>query len=88
MQAMKIAREAGATTICITKMGKSPLLKYTDINLFIATDDLTVGKDIVSRRVADQAIIDALYLGVLTKSTQDRAAWIRKTQKAIDNNKI
>ena len=88
VQAMKLAKEAGATTICITKMSKSPLLKYTDINLFTATDDITVGKDIVSRRVADQAIIDALYLGVLTKSRQDRTVYIRKTQKAIDNNKI
>lgn len=88
VQAMKIAKEAGATTICITKMNKSPLLKYTDINLFTATVDLTVGKDIVSRRVADQAILDALYLGVLTKSKYDCASFIRKTQKAIDNNKI
>jgi DNA-binding MurR/RpiR family transcriptional regulator len=88
VQVMKAAKEAGATTICITKMNKSPLLKYTDINLFTATIDLTVGKDIISRRVADQAIIDALYLGVLTKSDQDCASFIRKTQKAIDYNKI
>lgn len=88
VNAMKIAKEAGATTICITKMNKSPLLKYTDINLFTATVDLTVGKDIISRRVADQMILDALYLAILTKSDRDCAVNIRKTQKAIDYNKI
>lgn len=88
VKAMKVAKEAGATTICITQMNKSPLLKYTDINLFISTSDLTVGKDIVSRRVADQAIIEALYLGVLTKTERDSALFIKKTQKAIDLNKI
>lgn len=88
VKAMKVAKDAGATTICITQMNKSPLLKYTDINLFISTSDLTVGKDIVSRRVADQAIIEALYLGVLTKTERDGASFIKKTQKAIDLNKI
>lgn len=88
VQAIRLAKEAGATTICITQMNKSPLVKYTDINLFTATTDLTVGKDIISRRVADQAIIDALYLAVLANTEKDSAPSIRKTQKAIDINKI
>ncbi len=88
VQAMKVAKEAGATTICITKMNKSPILKYTDISLYTATVDMTIGKDIISRRVADQAILDSLYLGVLTKSDRDCASFIRASQKAIDNNKM
>lgn len=88
VKAMKIAKESGARTMCITKMSKSPLLKYTDINLFISTDDITIGKDIVSRRIADQAIMDTLYLGVLLKSNRDNASYIRKSQKAIDYNKM
>lgn len=88
IKAVKNAKESGATTICITQMNKSPISKYIDINLFISTSDLTVGKDIVSRRVAEQAIIEALYLGVLTKSDKDYAALIKKTQKGIELNKI
>lgn len=88
IKAIKNAKESGATTICITQMNKSPISKYVDINLFISTSDLTVGKDIVSRRVADQAIIEALYLGVLTKSDKDYASLIKKSQKGIELNKI
>ena len=88
VQAIRLAKEAGATTICITQMNKSPLIKYTDISLFTATADLTAGKDIISRRVADQAIIDALYLAFLTKTEKTSAPFIRKTQKAIDINKL
>lgn len=88
VQAIKLAKEAGATTICITQMNKSPLIRYTDINLFTATTDMTVGKDIISRRVADQVILDALYLAVLSKTEQRSAPFVRKTQKAIDINKL
>lgn len=88
VDAMSIAKSLGATTICITKMNKSPLLKVTDIPLFTAVSDLTVGRDRVTRRVADQAIMDALYLGVLSKSGKDYSKYIKKQQKAIDSNKM
>lgn len=88
VEAMKVAKEAGATTLCITKMNKSPLLRYTDINLFTAVSDLTVGRGKVARRVADQAIMDALYLGYLTKSSKDHNSRLREIQKAIDCNKM
>ncbi len=88
VQAMKIAKQAGAKTISITKMNKSPLLKYTDISLFIAISDLTIGRDKVTRRVADQFIMDALYLGYITKKKIDYSKHLMKIQSAIDCNKI
>jgi DNA-binding MurR/RpiR family transcriptional regulator len=62
--AMKKAHEKGATTICIIKVDKSELTKYCDIKLFTATSDATEGKEVVARRIAEQAILEALYLGV------------------------
>lgn len=88
VQAMRIAKQSGATTISITKMNKSPLLRYTDISLFIAVSDLTIARDKVARRVADQFIMDALYLGYITKKKNDYATQLRRIQSAIDCNKI
>jgi len=85
---MRIANESGATTIAITKMSKAPMMKYVDIGLFIATSDLSVGRDIVTRRVADQMIIDALYLGVLVHSDTKVKSTIKKMRMAIDCNKL
>lgn len=87
VESMRIAKQSGATTISITKMNKSPLLKYSDINLFISVNDLTVGRDKVTRRVADQFIIDVLYLGYTTKSTNNFTEKLKKTQSLIDRNK-
>lgn len=88
VQAMKIAKLRGAVTISITKMNKSPLLKYTDISLFTSVSDLTVGRDKVTRRVADQFILDVLYLGYITKTKRDYAKRLKRTQTAIDCNKL
>lgn len=88
VQAMKIAKMRGATTISITKMNKSPLLRYTDISLFISVSDLTIGRDKATRRVADQFILDVLYLGYITKTKKDYSKCLKRTQAAIDCNKI
>lgn len=88
VQAMAIAKKRGATTICITKMSKSPLLKYVDIPLYISISDLSIGRDKVTRRVADQFILDVLYLEYITKSGRDYSESLKINQLAIDSNKI
>ena len=88
INAMRIAKERGATIICITKMSKSLLLKLSDINLFIATSDVTVGRDIVARRVAEQMIIDTLYLSVLVRTDKNYTKHLNSTSKFLELNKI
>ena len=88
VQAMSIAKKRGATTICITKMSKSPLLKYTDIPLYIAINDLSVDREKVTRRVADQFVLDILYLGYINQKKQDFSKCLKRNQITIDYNKI
>lgn len=88
VEAMRIAKQNGAATICITKMNKSPLLKVTDIVLFISSSDLTCGREKVTRRVADQAILDALLLGIQLRKGREHNRRMKMIQKAIDRNKV
>lgn len=88
VQAMRLAKLRGASTIAITKGNKAPLLKYTDVSLFISVSDLTIGRDKVTRRVADQFILDVLYLGYISKTKKDYSACLKETQAAIDCNKV
>ena len=88
LNAMRVAKEKGATIICITKMSKSPLLRLSDINLFIATSDVTTGRDIVARRVAEQMVIDALYLSVLVRSEKEYDKNLNSTSKFLELNKV
>lgn len=88
VQAMAIAKKRKATTICITKMSKSPLLRYIDIPLYISISDLSIGRDKVTRRVADQFILDVLYMEYIAKSKRDYAKSLKINQVAIDGNKV
>ncbi len=88
VQALKIAKKMGATTISITKKTRTPLLQYTDIKLFIAVNDLSFDREKVTRRVADQFIIDVLYMGYVMYSGRNYKEQLKKTQIAIDGNKI
>jgi len=88
IEAMRLAKENGATTMCITKYDKSPLVKYCDIKLFTATVDSTLGRDIIARRVAEQAILESLYLGVLSKKKPDLWANLKRTAKVLEFNKV
>ena len=53
-----------------------------------AVNDLTVGRDKVTRRVSDQFILDALYLGYTTKINKGYKKQLQKIQTVIDCNKI
>lgn len=88
VEAMRLAKENGAATICITKMEKSPLIKHCDIKLFTATSDVTVGKEIVARRIAEQAIMEALYMGLITKERPDYKENVKKTAEVMEFNKL
>ena len=85
VEAMRLAKENGATTICITKMEKSPLIKHCDIKLFTATTDVTIGKEIIARRIAEQAIMEALYLGLITKERSEYREYRRLKPLSLIN---
>jgi DNA-binding MurR/RpiR family transcriptional regulator len=77
--ATKLAREAGATTICITNFGKSPLLAYADIVLHTMARETQFRTEAMTSRIAQLAIIDAL-IACLSLADYDKAlATIGKT---------
>ena len=58
--ATRLAREAGARTIGITKLGKSPLARYCDIVLHTIANETRYRPEAMSSRVAQLALIDTL----------------------------
>lgn len=88
VESMRVAKENGATTMCITKLKKSPMIKYCDIKLFTATTDITIGKEIIARRIAEQAILEALYLGIVAKEKPELYENVKITSNLLELNKI
>lgn len=88
VEAMRIAKERGAVTICITKAGKSEVTKYSDIVLYNVTTDTTVDKEVIARRVAEQAMLDAIYMGVLQRMEINSFTKLEKVSENLKVNKL
>ena len=88
VEAMRIAKERGAVTICITKAGKSELTRYSDIVLYNVTTDTTVDKEVIARRVAEQAMLDAIYMGVLQRMEINSFEKLQEVSDSLKVNKL
>lgn len=86
--ATKLAKEAGATTICITNFGKSPLLAHADIVLHTMARETQFRTEAMTSRIAQLAIIDAL-IACLSLADYDRAlATIGKTFDVLSSKRF
>jgi RpiR family carbohydrate utilization transcriptional regulator len=86
--ATRLAKEAGATTICITNFGKSPLLAYADIVLHTMARETQFRTEAMTSRIAQLAIIDAL-IACLALASYDRAVdTIGKTFEVLSTKRF
>jgi len=86
--ATRLAKEAGATAICITNFGKSPLLAHADIVLHTMARETQFRTEAMTSRIAQLAIIDAL-IAKLALVTYDRAVdTIGKTFEVLSTKRF
>lgn len=88
IEAVEFAREAGAKIITITNYCRSPILKYSDVQLFTSSTETAFKSDALSSRIAELAIIDTLFVGVSFEKYDEAYKNILKTRKALDSKKI
>lgn len=70
VEALELAKRNGATTICLTHMAKSPILRCSDIALTVAAKEMMFRSDGIVSRMAQLAVIDTLYAAVGLKLGQ------------------
>ncbi len=87
IEALTLARNAGATVIAITNYGKSPILRTSDIVLFTASRETSFSIDAVASRVAALAIVDSLCAAVSIKLYDQSFTNLKKTREATVSKK-
>lgn len=87
VEALRISGESGAATICITNLGKSPITKESDVALYTASEETKHNILGLHSRIAQLAIIDALYVYAVLNGGGKTAAAIQKTEKALRGKK-
>ncbi|MCM8901782.1 MurR/RpiR family transcriptional regulator [Caldicoprobacter algeriensis] len=61
INALKIAKNKGATTICITGFAGSPITQIADIHLITSTGETRFRKEATASRIAQIALLDSLH---------------------------
>ena len=61
LNAMKIAKEKGALTICISSFLNSPITNYSNVNLITSAADNSVIHEAITSRISHLAVLDSLY---------------------------
>jgi len=83
VDALRIAREHGASTISITNSGKSPILKYSDIVLSTSSDETQYSILALNSRIAQLAIIDTLYFYTVYQLSANTLESIKETEHSL-----
>ncbi|MBQ8510388.1 MAG: MurR/RpiR family transcriptional regulator [Clostridia bacterium] len=87
VDALRLARERGAATIALTNYGKSPILKVSDIVLQTVSDETQYSILALNSRIAQLAIVDALYFYIVFRMGEKASAAIEATEKALLSKK-
>ncbi len=83
VEALKIAKDHGATTISITNSGKSPILKQSDIVLATTSEETKYNILALNSRIAQLAIIDTLYFYIVYNRSDDALESIKETEYSL-----
>ena len=87
VHALELAKQNGATTICITNHSDSPLTRHSDYRLFTATRVSHFREERLSSNLAMLALTEALYVGICVQRSDALTVSVFKTSRATDHRK-
>lgn len=88
LQSLAVAKEAGATTIAITTLAKSPLSQEADITLYTLSEETEYRSEALSSRLAQLSIIDALYVNISIARKELMQQSLKKIRNAISLKRL
>lgn len=83
VNALKVAKERGAKTLCITDFMHSPLTEYADICLCAVHIENSLGVEMVATRAAHLAIVDAIMVAVALRDRERTLKSIKENERLL-----
>lgn len=87
VDALKVAKEKGSTTITITNHGKSPILKQSDLVLYTSSNETRYSILGLNSRIAQLAIINSIYCYIISQS-DCISETVKQTEQSLKNKKF
>lgn len=88
VDALELSKIGGATTVCITNYGHSPIVKACDYTLFTRAEETQHSILAMSSRIAQLTILDSIYTYIVVNSDKQATQEIYKTELALQNKKF
>ena len=86
--ATRLAKEAGAKTICITNFGKSPIQAFADVVLYTAAKETRFRTEAMTSRIAQLAIVDALNACIALANYERSLETIQRTADILSTKRF
>lgn len=87
IEAMQMAKDRGAFTICITNRGKSTIQKYSDFVLYTDSEETKYNILALTSRIAQLSIVDALYYYMVYQQSDKTVESINDTELSLRTKK-
>ncbi len=87
VDALRLSKIGGATTICLTNFGSSPILEASDIVIYTKSEETKHSILGMSSRIAQLTIFDAIYTYIVIHSDKAAVQAIYNTEIALQNKK-
>lgn len=87
VEALRLCKACGATTICVTNYGASPIVETSDICLFTKSDETKHSILAMSSRIAQLAIFDTIYTHIVLNYDKPTKQAVYNTEFALQDKK-
>jgi len=88
VQALTLARDAGATTVAVTNFPTSPLAELADVVLATTARETQFRSGAMSSRIAQLAIVDFLFVRVAQRRYDRTTAALKATYEAVRPHRL
>jgi DNA-binding MurR/RpiR family transcriptional regulator len=88
LAALRLAKAAGARTVCITGLQRSPIHKYADVVLQSVAKDTRFRGEAMTSRTPQLAIVDALVAAIALSRPDHAEATIQRTFEVLSEKRF
>ncbi|WP_255826787.1 MurR/RpiR family transcriptional regulator [Amycolatopsis sp. GM8] len=88
VEALRVAREHGATTVALTNFPRSPITEVADFVLTTAARETTFRSGATASRIAQLTVIDCLFIGVAQRHMDDASRALDATREAVGTHRL
>ncbi|MFI6101008.1 MurR/RpiR family transcriptional regulator [Lentzea sp. NPDC051213] len=88
VEALRVAKETGATTVALTNFPRSPITEVADHVLTTAARETTFRSGAMASRIAQLTVIDCLFIGVAQHHVDTAKTALEATYEAVSGHRL